>query len=184
MLSVVAVGEAPDERVWTAGGSVPLLRWPLQRDVAEELESCGQPFLLFVAADAEPPVLPYALADWVRSPIDAEELVARRTTVENRYLRSLTGARPHLDETGRLTFRSACVDVAPSQIAAVSLFVEHYGEIVENDRLRRAFGIAQNAEAEVFKSRLTRLRRRLRRVGLDVRRANQVGFALESTAPG
>ena len=84
---------------------VPLLRWPSERTEAKRLEAKALPFLLLVGRDEIPPRSGYRFMDWVRSPVDPDELIARQANLEARFILSLDGQRPYLDdETGRLTF--------------------------------------------------------------------------------
>ena len=175
---MVAQWEAYSEPTTEFG--VALLRWPADNARAEELERAGLPFLLLVAAGEPPPISGYRFMDWVRSPVDPDELVARRESLEERFVLSLGGPRPHFDEeTGRLTFGRATVDVGPSKARALGLFVAMYREIVPFADVRTAFGLAELDAAELLTSRLVRLRRAVRTVGLDITRVRGVGLALE-----
>ena len=159
---------------------VPLLRWPVDRDTALAREVAGLPFLLLVPRDESPPISGYRFMDWVRSPVDPDELVARRESLEERFLLSTGGPSPQLDdETLRLSFGHASVNVASSQAAVVRMLVDEYREIVPLDEVRAALGLEKGDREELLASRVVRLRRVVRVLGLDVTRVRGVGFALE-----
>jgi hypothetical protein len=58
-------------------GSVAILAWPEHADQAAECSRTGHPRLLLVAPDGEPPADWDDLTDWVRLPVDAQDLCAR-----------------------------------------------------------------------------------------------------------
>jgi hypothetical protein len=162
---------------------VPLLRWPSERTEAKRLEAAALPFLLLVGHDEVPPKSGYRFMDWVRSPVDPDELIARQSNLETRFILSIEGQRPLLDdETGRLTFAHGCVDVAPSQTPLLREFVDLYREVVPEARVRTVLGV-DGCDQKVVAGRLVRLRRRVRLVGLDINRVRGVGYALEPALP-
>jgi hypothetical protein len=67
-------------------GSVAILAWPEHADRADECARAGQPRLLLVASDGEPPADWDDLTDWVRLPVDAQDLCARVAAVRRRAL--------------------------------------------------------------------------------------------------
>jgi DNA-binding response OmpR family regulator len=150
---------------------------------AERLEANGLPFLLLVGFAQAPPQSGYRFMDWVRSPVDPDELIARHSNLEARFILSMEGQRPLLDdETGRLTFAHGCVDVAPSQALLLREFVDRYREVVTEARVRCVLGV-DGCDRDVVVSRLVRLRRRVRLVGLDINRVRGIGYALEPSTP-
>jgi len=157
-----------------------MLRWPLQRAEAECLEASGLPFLLLVGEKEAPPLSGYRFMDWVRSPVDPDELIARHSSLEARFILSEDGPRPYFDdESGRLTFVHSSIDVSPSQVPLLREFVDAFREVVPEDRVRRVLGISADDSHEPLAGRLIRLRRRVRLVGLQITRVRTVGYALE-----
>jgi hypothetical protein len=67
-------------------GSIAILTWPEHADRAVECARTGQPRLLLVASDAEPPADWDDLTDWVRLPVDAQDLCARVAALRRRAL--------------------------------------------------------------------------------------------------
>jgi hypothetical protein len=160
--------------------SVPLLRWPAERAHAQHLERSGLPFLLLLGEHEPPPQSGYRFMDWVRSPVDPDELIARRSNLENRFIVSEDGLRPLLDcETGRLTFGTAVVDVSPSQVPLLRALADLYREVLPDRSVWSAMGLSEDDSHDTFASQLMRLRRRLHTAGLDVVRVRGVGYALE-----
>jgi DNA-binding response OmpR family regulator len=161
-----------------------MLRWPAERTEAEFLEASGLPFLLLVGQNEDPPLSGYRFMDWVRSPVDPDELIARHSNLEARYIVSQAGPRPCFDEeSGRLTFAHSSVDVAPSQVPLLREFVNAYREVVPECRMREVLGVVDGDGREPLAGRLVRLRRRVRLVGLEIIRVRTVGYALEPVPP-
>jgi hypothetical protein len=164
--------------------SPPLLRWPADKEQAECLEARGLPFLLLVGEHEDPPISDYRLMDWVRSPIDAEELLARQSSLEERFVRDREGPRPRLDESDRLSFGRASVELAPGELAIVRALLVVYRDVLSPEDVRVALGVERCDSYDVFSSRLARLRRKLGKVGLQLTRAGQVGYSLEPAVFG
>jgi DNA-binding response OmpR family regulator len=161
-----------------------MLRWPLEGAEAESLEANGLPYLLLVGQNEAPPLSGYRFMDWVRSPVDPDELIARHSNLEARYILSQEGPRPWLDdESGRLTFAHSSVDVAPSQVPLLREFVNAFREVVSESRVRDVLGVVGD-QCEPLAGRLVRLRRRVRLVGLEIVRVRTVGYALEPVPLG
>jgi DNA-binding winged helix-turn-helix (wHTH) protein len=90
------------------------------------------------------------------------------------------GPRPHLDdETGRLSFCHAATDVAPSQVEVLRALLSAYREILPRAEVRAALGVSRNEGDNLLASRLVRVRRQVRAVGLEIRSVGRVGYALE-----
>jgi len=168
------------EQALVGTADVPLLRWPADLDAASSREAAGLPFLLLVPHDEPPPISGYRFMDWVRSPVDPDELVARRESLEARFLQSGGGPRPEFDDDAlRLTLGHKTVDVSSSQATVVRMLLDEYREIVPISEVRAAFGLDEDDPDELLASRVVRLRRVVRALGLDVTRVRGVGFALE-----
>jgi DNA-binding response OmpR family regulator len=160
--------------------SVPLLRWPAQLAAVRHLEASGLPFLLLIGRSEPPPRSDYRFMDWVRSPCDPDELIVRRSNLEARYMRSREGPRPHLDgETGRLSFGRSTVDLSLSQVAIVQAFLDRYRDVVTAREVCTAFGATPDEGRATIASRIMRLRRRVRLVGLEITLVQGVGYALQ-----
>jgi DNA-binding response OmpR family regulator len=160
--------------------TVALLRWPAERARAQRLEDSRLPFLLLVGEHEPPPLSGYRFMDWVRSPVDPDELVVRRSNLEDRFVLDRAGPRPRLDEeTGRLSFCHSTIDVAPSQVEVLTALLAAYREIVPRADIRGALGMSSTDTDELLASRLVRVRRQVRGVGLDIKRVGRVGYALE-----
>ena len=174
-------GTVPSARLVAAEADtgVPLLLWPAETARATCLQDSGLPFLLLVSEHEPPPLSDYRFMDWVRSPVDPEELVARQSSLEERFAVSLRGPRPRLDvETGRLSFRHASTDVTPSHVELLTQLLAVYREILPRSEVLAALCVPPDDD-ELLASRLVRVRRQVRAVGLDITRVGRVGYALE-----
>ena len=162
---------------------VPLVLWPAENARSARLQDAGLPLLLLVSEHEPPPLSAYRFMDWVRCPADPEELVARQSNLEERFVLSQRGPRPHLEvDTGRLSFRHASTDLTPSHVELVTQLLTVYREILPRSEVRAALCVAPGDD-ELLASRLVRVRRHVREVGLDIKRVGRVGYALEPIRP-
>jgi hypothetical protein len=151
----------------------------MERAQAERLEAARLPFLLLVGEHEAPPISGYRFMDWVRGPVDSEEILVRRSNLEQRFIMDRSGPRPSVDTMGRLTFGRASVDLAASQLPIVRELLAVYRDVLSIAEVRAALGVEPDDSYDVFASRLLRLRRKVQAVGLQITRAGHVGYSLE-----
>jgi hypothetical protein len=164
-----------DARVVVDG--VQVLRWPAQEIWRRSLAAAGTPRLLLLDADAPPPEDWDELEDWLRLPLDADELHARARAVR---MRARSVARPVLDDEGLCWFEDRWVDLTPSQASLVALLLEHYGEVVPAvDVIAAIEGAGACAGPSALKNALVRLRTRLAAIDLEVRTVRGRGYLLQ-----
>lgn len=154
-----------------------LLRWPAQQAARDQLAALGRPRVLLVAHDAEPPPEWDALEDWVREPVGADELDARRATVERRARRR---ARvPRVDADGLVWSGERWLHLGDAQRAAARALVERFGQVVPTDDLAAAVAAAgASAHPGAMRALTLRLRERFDELDLAVRTIKGRGLML------
>jgi len=158
---------------------VAVLHWPAQADEADALAADGRPRLLLVAADADPPVADDALCEWVRLPADERDVAARILSLTRRL--GPVADRPRVDPSGRLLFRNTWVALSPTEARLASVLAENFDAVVPEAELGRRGWPAGTWGANALRVHLTRLRRRLAPLGLEVRAIRLQGFILQAT---
>jgi len=157
-------------------GGIELVQWPSEDERRAELAALGRPCLLVLGPDQRVPVL-FELEDWVREPLEADEVAARCAALVRR---SRCGAPPTLDD-GLLLHGGAWAAVPPAQEGMVELLIARIGSVVNREELAAAAtrcGGSGNDEA--VKAAMARLGRRLEPLGLALRCIRGRGYLLET----
>lgn len=157
---------------------VDLIRWPSQRQRRDELRLARLPRLLLVAPDTPAPVSVDPLEDWVRLPVDRNDLQARLDALAARG-RAPGLVAPHLDEWGVLRFGGRQVTFPPLEARLVSLLVANFKGVVRRDALAEAGWPGDNPGRNALDVHILRLRRRLEPLGLQVRTVRSRGYLLD-----
>ena len=158
---------------------VVVLRWPEQSGESLTLARAGRPRLLLVGPDADPPVVADWNVDWVRLPADERDVAARIQALARRVR---PPERPRIDEAGRLLYADGWVALSPIEARLAGLLAERFETIVSADALCD-HGWADDGKrrprSNALRVHLTRLRRRLAPLGLEVRSVRSKGFVLQ-----
>ncbi len=151
-----------------------LVRWPAEQERLEELRASGEPRLL-VVEDGSPDVRDDPLEDWLRTPVDVDELRIRVDTLRARAER-LLGA-PTVDDDGVLRHRHRIVTLPPVQRALADALLERLGSVVSRETLTRAvWGAEPPPDRNVLDVHMARLRRLLNDAALELRTVRQRGY--------
>jgi len=162
--------------------NVVVLQWPAQADAVAELSAAGTARLLLVDPDADPPVSVDWLEDWVRLPADERDVAARMLSLTKRL--DPTPERPYVDEVGRLFYSGNWAALSPIEARLASALADRFDAVVEERELGRVGWPAEAREGSKrrvnsLRVHLTRLRRRLAPLGLEVRAVRSQGFILQ-----
>ena len=158
-----------------------LIRWPAEQERLAALRELGAPRLLLVDPQVEPPLIIDVLEDWVRVPVDPEDVQARVSTLSLRA--DGDGVRPVIDEDGLLHCRGGWVALSPLETSIARVLVERYGAVVGREALsRRAWptGVPTRNALDV---QMARFRRRVEPLGLEVRTVRSRGYLLQARTP-
>jgi hypothetical protein len=156
---------------------VRLLRWPDEEPARVDLAARGLPRILLVGATAAPPEHWADLEDWVRLPLDPDELRSRARTLRGR---ARVHARPQFDDDGMLRVDAQWIDFPDAPGAVVAILVERFGELVRTDEIVAAYlSHGGSAGDSARKAMIVRLRQRLSEVGLALHSVRDRGYLLE-----
>lgn len=160
---------------------VDLVRWPSQRQRRDQLRDARVPRLLLVEPDAPAPIAVDPLEDWVRLPVDRNDLQARIDALSARG-REAGIASPRLDEWGVLRFGTRQVTLPPLEARLASVLVEAFRSVVRRDDLTRVGWPGDNPGRNALDVHILRLRRRVEPIGLSIRTVRSRGYLLESAS--
>jgi len=169
-----AVAASPDR-------SAPVvIRWPSDQDRRRELAELGVPRLLLVDSDASPPVCIDALEDWIRLPSDERDIDARMNGLRARASSWAPSTRPELDGSGRLLRGSRWVALSPTEEELCALLIGDFGRVVsDKDLIARAWPQGTGTPTGL-RLQMTRLRRRIAELQLEVRSVRGKGYVLQN----
>jgi len=173
--SAASMMAAPSDR------SVPVvLRWPSDPARRRELADLGVPRLLLVDSDAPPPVCTDPLEDWIRLPSDERDIDARLNGLRARASSWAPASRPELDGHGRLLRGSRWVPLSPTEEQLCTLLIGDFGEVVsDTDLIARAWPEGTGTPTGL-RLQMTRLRRRIAELELEVRSVRGKGYVLQN----
>jgi hypothetical protein len=166
---------APSDR------SAPVvLRWPSDPARRRELADLGIPRLLLVDSDAPPPICTDPLEDWIRLPSDERDIDARMNALRARASSWAPSTRPELDGHGRLLRGGRWVPLSPTEEQLCTLLIGEFGEVVsDTDLMARAWPEGTGTPTGL-RLQMTRLRRRIADLQLEVRSVRGKGYVLQN----
>ena len=168
---------------------VTVLRWPREARRDASLARNGSLRLLLVEPEAEPPILDDGRADWIRLPADERDVAARLLGLVRRNTEQADG--PHVDDADRLLYRGSWVGLSPIEARLADCLGRRFGDLVTTSELMtRAWpatdGVPLPTES-ALRVHITRLRKRVAPMGLEVRSVRKRGLVLQQanrlTAP-
>jgi len=155
---------------------VALVRWPVERGRLEHLRQRGEPRLVVVET-GDPPHGDDPLEDWLKAPIDVDELRVRVDTLRSRARRR--DPAPTIDEDGVLRYRGRILTMPPVQRRLAEVLLSRWGSVVGRDTLVRAAWPAEPpSHRNVLDVHVTRLRRLLTEIGLELKTVRRRGYLL------
>jgi hypothetical protein len=172
------IDDAPRARRYEASfaGSVAILAWPEEAEEAAACARTGQPRLLLVAPDAEPPADWDGCTDWVRLPVDDRDLCARVAALQRLASRM---PEPSLDEFDVLWRGDRWVALAPIEARMLEVLLARCGSVVSRRELGSAAWPDGVPGTRAVDSRLRRLRDRVEPLGLQIHNVRRRGLMLE-----
>ena len=161
---------------------VALVRWPDERQRLESLRAHGEPRLV-VVEDGQPPDGDDCLEDWLRAPVDVDELRVRVDTLRSRARR--VEQPPTVDDDGVLRYGGRLTTLPPVQRQLANALLERRGTVVSRETLARTvWPDGQPRHRNVLDVHIVRLRRLLGPVGLDVKTVRRRGYLLLDRTEG
>ena len=173
-------GRAGSSVIESDGVDVVVLRWPEEVKRVERLRAMGTPRLLLVAPASAPPEHDDCGEEWIRLPADDADLRARLAAVAARATRHAVG--PVANGDGRLAFRGRWIALSSIRHALARAFVARFGEVVPAEELMARAWPDSDPSDTALRVHLTRLRREIAPLGLQIRTVPSRGYVLESCA--
>jgi hypothetical protein len=166
--------EAPDLHLVEAPSSLlgppepALVRWPHEAARRAQLRQLGRPRVLILDPDGDPPLLWDDLEDWVRTPVDSEELAARVARVRSAVARVDPPADAPIevraDGLVRVGDREATVGPSAALVVAALLHRRDRPVALEVLRAVAPDGLVDGGLDALLRS----IRRRLRPLGVRI----------------
>jgi two-component system, OmpR family, response regulator len=179
---VAEVGGVEPALVGPSAIPVALVHWPTETTVRAALAADGLPRLLLVAADAEPPDDFDDLEDWIRLPADERDIDARLNALRVRARNGGPSAHPELDGHGRLLRGGRWVALSPTEEQLCTLLIGEFGQVVSDRLLLDRAWPGGTGTPTGLRLQMTRLRRRIADLGLEVRSVRGKGYVLQNRA--
>lgn len=167
--------------VWSilmTNSEIALVRLPGDTTKLAKLRQEGQPRLIFVEGDCEPPITLDVCEDWIRVPADERDVIARQEGLRRR-LQAPKDDEPTLDEAGLLRFRGSWVSIPPMEVRLLAQLLDHLGSVVPRGDLAEATWPEGAKGRNALDVHMLRLRRRVNQVGLAIRTVRARGYLLE-----
>jgi hypothetical protein len=161
---------------------IVVVRWPAEQANRERLAAAGRPRLLLVAPQSDPPDGQDCLEDWVRLPADDRDVAARLRALEARAVRHQQ--QPETDERGRLTFNGNWVALSPIEERIVGALAARFGEVVSRGELLAAGWPDDTPSDAALRVHLTRLRKEIAALGLEIATVRGFGHVMQETGDG
>ena len=157
---------------------VSVLYWPADEHIRRHLAAFRQPRMLLLQPDSKAPQLLDDLEDWLRAPLNPDDLRARSRELHRRSL-GHDRPQPTIDEDGLLRVGTSWVDITPAQTPVVSLLIDHLERVVSYEAVGTAYKRAGgSSHAESLRTLLTRISARVRTVGLELVTVRRRGVLL------
>lgn len=164
-----------------AAPAVAILRWPEDDTSRRRLAAARLPRLLLVEPGEVPPLAIDELEDWIRFPLDSDELALRSRTLEERAHRvTPRSIGLALDADGLLHRDDRWAALSPLEARLFAQLLQHPGEVVHREVLTDA-GWPGGAPADdrAVDGVMKRLRRRVGPLGVTIHTVAGSGFLLD-----
>lgn len=170
----------PSLRSHSDDPNVILLSWPKDQARRCELELRGIPRLLVVTHGVQLPKSVDPLEDWIRPPVEREELIAR---IRQLQARATARTTPVIDEFGVLRFANQWLSLSTLESRLMRALTSSMNGCVGRDALTRlAWPNKEDVTHNALNLHVLRLRRRIRPLGLEIRTVRRFGYLLEVTS--
>jgi hypothetical protein len=160
---------------------VTLVIWPQDEELRRQLVLERRPRLLLISTGEAPPVPADELEDWMRFPIDREELANRTTSLAARA----RDVRPkpvglRLDADGVLHAGGRWVALAPRERDVLAEMLDRPGHLVQRDVLSTAaWPDDEPGDDRALSGVIKRLRRRVAPLGVTIATIPRQGYLLD-----
>jgi two-component system, OmpR family, response regulator len=168
-----------EARVLLEDDDIELLRWPADAAERQRMAELQVPRLLLLAEDAPPPTPTDLFEDWVRLPLDPDELMARRAALSRRA--TCAEHAPQLDDDGLLWWGDQWVAIPEAQLPVVELLIARVRDLVRRDELIAAYEARGGSPNPIAaKAMMGRVVKRFAEIGLELRNVRGRGYLLDA----
>lgn len=158
---------------------VKLVRWPVESETRLRCQEEQTLRLLIVESGAPAPLCCDVREDWVRAPVSRDDLHAR---MEALRARSHAHNVPQVDPSGVLLFAGRVVVVSPMECGLLEILITNFRSLVRRKALLQCLAQRQACSSRnALDLHMTRIRRRIRPLGLSVQTVRGHGYILEPT---
>lgn len=163
---------------WVSLRGVQVERATLTRP-SRSAEPAEHPVLYLVEPDEDPPPSWGELEDWVRLPVDPDEVYERGDRLIARA--AAAGASwTYVDDDDVLRAGTSLVPLSPLEAQLVRMLLDQVGEVVSREELEAAlWPDGSPGDTRALDNRLTRLRRRIEELPVRIHTVRGRGFMLE-----
>lgn len=167
---------------WALDPVVALVPWPRRESQRRRLAAAGRPRLLVLPPQLAPPSAWDPLEDWVREPLEPDEVRARSDVLARRY--EATGMPATVGPDGVVCVGDRRARVTDRQRVLLTLLLTGLGTPIPRSALGRAYiAVGGGQSAASLTASLSRLGRRLQPLGLRIHALSGGFFVLERLAP-
>jgi DNA-binding response OmpR family regulator len=161
---------------------VAFVRWPSEADERARLTEAGVPRLLLVEPGAAPPDTWDVDEDWIRIPADPIDLHQRAEVLRRRCA---PAPEVRIDDDGLLWRGEAWTALAPVELALVEALLDRMGQLVRRRVLERmGWPTELPPDSRVLDRAISRVRAKVRPLGLEIRRIPGAGYLMEAARTG
>jgi two-component system response regulator BaeR len=158
-----------------------LISWPQDEALRARLATARRPRLLLVDASDRPPLADDGLEDWIRHPIDPDELAIRTAMLLDRARQVRPRPRSlQLDGDGVLRADNRWVALAPLEARVLEGLLARPGEVVHRpDLVAAAWRGVPPVGERAIDGVVRRLRRHIAPLGVRIHTVPRLGFVLD-----
>jgi DNA-binding response OmpR family regulator len=159
---------------------VTVILWPGEPELLAALRTSGRPRLLLVGTNTTPPDLANPLEDWVRLPVQSDELEFRLASLRARA--ALQPATPVIDDSGLLRARGRFASLSQLEERLTRALLAHFEAVVSMGTLLDAGWPDGLTNPDALRVHISILRRKLLPLGLAITAVRGRGYVMKHRA--
>jgi DNA-binding response OmpR family regulator len=162
---------------------ITILWWPEEGTRLLRLRDSHVPRLVVIKGDMLPPLpLDWSEEEWLRSPFPAELLDVSLERLAHRI--AAQPPAPEMTSGDVLSFRDHSVVLPARESVLARVLATAFGRVVPYAALYAALGLDPDSDENAFLGLVSRLRRHLEPIGLEIHAVRRVGYVLREITRG